>query len=62
MGFFEWWSERSAWIRYGVAGVFILISTLLLLGGVVWFWGWAVGGILLLFAGRSQSERNGYRF
>jgi len=27
MGFFEWWSDLPAWLRYGTALIFLAIST-----------------------------------
>jgi len=59
---FEWWSEQHWAVRYGVAFFFIAISTLFLLAGRIWPWGWAVGFVLLLFGGPSDSEKKGYRF
>jgi hypothetical protein len=59
--FFEWWAGLSPWIRYGVAAAFLLASTLIyFLAGRIWIWGWIVGGVLLLFAGPSDSEKKGY--
>jgi hypothetical protein len=62
MGFFNWWAEQSPWLRYGVALILIAISTIILLAGRIWIWGWVAGVILLLFAGPSSSEKKGYRF
>ncbi|HEX8912317.1 MAG TPA: hypothetical protein VF796_08145 [Humisphaera sp.] len=62
MAFFGWWSEQSPLLRYGVAIALILVSTVLLLAGVLWHWGWIAGVILLCFAGPSKAEKNGYRF
>jgi hypothetical protein len=41
---------------------FLAVSTLALLGGIFWPWGWAVGIVLLFFSGKSSSEKKGYRF
>ncbi len=62
MRLFSWWGEQSPWLRYGVALLFLVISTLLYFGGVFWPWGWGIGLVLLLFAGPSDSEKKGYRF
>jgi hypothetical protein len=62
MGFFSWWAEQSPWLRYGVALLLIAISTIIFFGGRIWIWGWVAGGIMLLFAGPSRSEKNGYHF
>lgn len=59
---FEWWSNLPAVLRYGVAIAFLAASTILLLSGRFWPWGWAVGIVLLLLAGPSDSEKKGYRF
>jgi hypothetical protein len=60
MGFFEWWSDLPAWLRYGTAIVFLAISTALWFAGRLWIWGWVVGVVLLLMAGPSQAEKKGY--
>jgi amino acid transporter len=40
----------------------LLISTIMLIGGTFWPWGWAVGAVLFFFCGKSSSEKKGYRF
>jgi hypothetical protein len=60
--FFQWWAGLSPWLRYGVAIAFILLSTATLFTDRLWYWGWVVGGILLMFAEPSDSEKKGYRF
>jgi hypothetical protein len=60
MEFFEWWAGLSPWLRFGMAGLLLLISTVLWLCNIFWPWGWVAGGILLLFSFPSQSERRGY--
>ena len=62
MALLEWWAGLPWWLRYGVAVVFLLISTVLLIGGTFWPLGWAAGLVFLFFAGRSSSEKKGYRF
>jgi hypothetical protein len=57
-----WWSEQHWALRIGVAVVFLLLSTILFFAGTFWPWGWAVGLVLLLFGGPSDSEKKGYRF
>jgi hypothetical protein len=57
----EWWSERSPWLRYGLAIGLLLLSTALYVGGTFWPWGWGLGVVLLLASGRSEAERKGYR-
>jgi hypothetical protein len=56
MGFLEWWAGLSPWFRFGVAGVLLLISTVLWLAGKFWPWGWAAGSVLLLFSFPSGSD------
>ena len=56
----EWWAGLSPWIRFGVAGAFLLLSTVLLLTGRVWIWGWVIGAVLLVFSFPSKPERKGY--
>jgi hypothetical protein len=56
----EWWGGLSPWLRYGVALVFLLISTILYFAGTFWPWGWAVGGVLLLLSFPSSAEKKGY--
>lgn len=59
MALFEWWSDLPWWLRYGVAAVFLLISTgLYFFGDILW---WVVGVVLLLFGGPSGPEKRGYR-
>jgi hypothetical protein len=57
---FGWWGTLSPWIRFGVAGLFLLASTLVWLGGYFWPWGWAVGGVLLIFSFPNDAEKKGY--
>lgn len=61
-GMLDWWFDQSGWIRYGIPVLLLAISTVLFFLGTLWPWGWAVGTILLLFAGPSDSEKKGYRF
>jgi hypothetical protein len=57
---FGWWAGLSPWVRFGVSGSFLLLSTALWLSGYFWPWGWAAGGVLLIFSFPSESERRGY--
>jgi hypothetical protein len=58
--FMCWWAAFSPWLRFGVVGLFFLVAAVLLLFGYVWYWGWFVGTVLLLFAFPSKAERRGY--
>ncbi len=65
MRFLEWWSTLSAWIRYPVALLVIIgstvgFATIPLLYGRLWALGWALGFILLLH-GPSKAEKKGYQ-
>ena len=62
MGLILWWAGLPWQIRIVMPLVLIAISTVLLIAGIIWPWGWAVGFVLLMFSGRSKSEKNGYRF
>jgi len=62
MGLIEWWAGLNWKIRVLIPLILIAISTILLFLGRIWFWGWAAGFILLMFSGRSKSEKNGYNF
>lgn len=62
MGFLDWWAGLSPWLRYGVAILFLLVSTAMFFAGRFWPWGWGLGTVLLLFAGKSESEKKGYNF
>ena len=59
--FWDWYVELPWYLRYGVGVLLIALSTVLLLVGRVWIWGWILGAIALLFASRTQAEKNGYR-
>jgi hypothetical protein len=60
----DWWSELPAWLRYGVAIVFLLVGGLVMVGGGFRFGAAAVaiGFALLVVGGPSDSEKKGYRF
>jgi hypothetical protein len=62
MRFFAWWSGLPWGVRYGLAGLFILLSTVLFLVDVLWPWGWVLGILMFLFGGPSDSEKKGYHF
>ena len=47
---FEWFAELSPIAKYGLAFLFLGISTVAYFCGYFWPWGWAVGGVLLLAA------------
>lgn len=72
MWFLEWWTTLSGWIRYPVAMLVIVLSTLAFaspaIGGFValpLFYvrlcglGWALGAILLVY-GPSEANKKGY--
>ena len=50
----EWWAGLSTKAQYGIAICLILVSTILLLAGRLWIWGWAVGLVLFFFSGSSN--------
>ncbi|MAG94704.1 MAG: hypothetical protein CMJ48_13305 [Planctomycetaceae bacterium] len=54
------WSDLPPIFRYGIAVLFLLISTVLWFCGWFWPWGWGIGFVLLAFAGPSDSEKKGY--
>jgi hypothetical protein len=60
MRFFELWASLPHLLRFGVASVFLLISTVLWFTGAFWPWGWVVGVVLLIFSFPSASEKKGY--
>ena len=57
MDFFGWWADLPAWLRYGVALLFLAISTALWFAGRLWPWGWVAGIVLLPMAGPSNAEK-----
>lgn len=61
MGFISWWYELPVLLRISVSLLLLAISTLMFFSGVVWPWGWVLGGILLLFCG-AGSNKGGYNF
>jgi len=61
--FFEWWAGRGPLLRTGIPVVILGISAiLLLLFDEFLLLGWILGGVLLLFSGRSDAEKKGYHF
>jgi hypothetical protein len=60
MGLLEWWAGLDWKLRLVVPVILLLVSTVMFMCGRFWPWGWAVGGVLLLFSGRSDAERKGY--
>jgi hypothetical protein len=56
----EWRVGLPWWLRLGVALFFLLLSAGRWIAGRIWFWGWAVGGVLLLFSFPSGPEKKGY--
>jgi len=58
----EWWAELNWKIRITIPVILIIISTILLLLGKIWIWGWIFGVTLLLAGGPSNSEKKGYKF
>lgn len=43
------WTHLPLWVRAGSALIMLSISTSMLMRGVLWYWGWAGGAILLFF-------------
>ncbi len=58
----EWWIGLDWKIRLVVALLLLGISTVLYFAGIIWPWGWVVGGVLLLLCWPSESEKKGYRW
>lgn len=44
----EWWVAQTGWVRYGFPIGLLGISTILLLCGTLWFWGFGLGFALLI--------------
>ena len=55
---FGWFADLPWYVRYGISGVFILISTILFFSGTFWPWGWAVG-IVLFFLQAQGAQAHG---
>ena len=53
----EWWTDLPGWARLGIPIALLAVSTLLFFNGVFWPWGWAIGGVLLLFGGWAGSDK-----
>ncbi len=58
------WIELPAWLRLGIAGIVAIIGVLTFIfvsvrAGAVLS---GIGFVLLLIGGKSDSEKNGYRF
>ena len=62
MWLLEWWAELHWTTRLLIPLILLGISTALYFCDIFWPWGWAVGTVLLLFSGRSDAEKKGYRW
>jgi len=61
MGFFQWYAGFSPWIRFGIALIFLCAGLArFLFEGVFWPLAWGLGGVLLIFAIPSESDKNGF--
>jgi hypothetical protein len=59
--FIDWWAGLNAWLRFGVAGIFLLLTPILLLFTTrIWIGSLALGLALLIFSFPSSNERKGY--
>lgn len=47
---FDLWIGWPRWARAGIALAILVYPTCLLIQGVIWPWGWAIGGTLLVLA------------
>jgi hypothetical protein len=47
MAFFEMWIDLPRWVRACIALSILTLTTYLFFSGVIWVWGWVVGGVLL---------------
>jgi hypothetical protein len=56
----SWWTGLPWKLRLGVACAFLLLSTILWFTGYFWPWGWAVGGVMLIFSFPNDAEKRGY--
>lgn len=54
------WTGLNWKLRLGIALLFLLISTVAFFAGYFWPWGWAVGGVLLMFSFPNDAEKRGY--
>jgi len=60
--FIDWWAGLSGWLRIGVPLLLLAVSGVALLFNYILIPGWVLGGLLLLFCGRSDAEKKGYHF
>ena len=60
--FIDWWAGLDPWLRIGIPIVLLGVSLVFLLFGRIFFLGWILGGLLLLFSGKSDAEKKGYHF
>ncbi len=56
----SWWTGLPWKLRMAVAAGFLVLSTILLIAGYFWSWGWALGVVLLLFSFPNDAENRGY--
>ena len=45
---FEWWVEPPRWLRAWLALAVLAVTAWCYSQGVIWSWGWGIGGFLLL--------------
>lgn len=60
MWIYEWLAGLNPWIKAGVGLLFLLISTMLWIGGVFWPWGWFIGVVLIMISPPSDAQKKGY--
>ena len=58
----NWWANRSFVIRIGFPLIILIIAGIMFLYGELCIPAWVIGGVLLMFSGKSKSENNGYGF
>lgn len=56
----DMYAGLSPWLRFGIAGLFLLAALTALLLGRFWPLLWGLGIVFLLFAFPSSAERKGY--
>ena len=58
MKIIEWWVSQSGWLKFGIPLGLLVLSSLLLLWDILWFYGFGLGFSLLVGSLYFQDDPN----